>query len=95
MQGGSPTFATPEAANAWFGQNPDGKSSGGMEVVDEKVLAAATLPQNLVQQLEAQERPMSPLLASAEVSVDSIDLDPIDEPEKSGKTKAQKFRKSE
>ena len=60
-----------------------------------KVLAAATLPQNLVQQIETQERPMSPLLASTEVSMDSVDLGPIDEPEQSGKSKAQKFSKSE
>ena len=93
--GGSPGFDTPEAANAWFGQSPEGKSSGGMEVVDEKVLAAATLPQNLVQQIETNERPMSPLLAATEVSMDSVDLGDIDEHEKSGKSKAQKFRKSE
>ena len=88
---GSPGFDSPEAANAWFGQNPQGKSSGGMEVVDEKVLAAATYPQHIVQQIEADARPMS----STDASVDMEDLSPIDMPEQSGKLKAQRYRKGE
>ena len=93
---GSPGFDSPEAANAWFGHNPDDKRSGGMEVVDEQVLAAATLPQHIVQQIEAEARPKSPVLPSDSVaSVDEADMLPIDMPEQSGKLKAQKYRKSE
>ncbi|KAA6417134.1 MAG: ABC transporter B family member chloroplastic-like [Trebouxia sp. A1-2] len=91
----TPGFDTPEAANAWFGHNPQDKRSGGMEVVDEKVLAAATLPQHIVQQIEVDARPKSPLLSSMEGSVDVDDLGPIDMPEQSGKLKAQKYRKGE
>lgn len=94
--GGTPGFDSPEAANAWFGHNPEDKRSGGMEVVDEQVLAAATLPQHIVQQIEADARPKSPLLSSESVSsMDDSDMLPIDMPEQSGKLKAQKYRKSE
>ncbi len=93
--GGAPGFDSPDAANAWFGHNPQDKRSGGMEVVDEKVLAAATLPQHIVQQIEAQARPSSPLLSSVDASIDIDDLGPIDMPEQSGKLKAQKYRKGE
>ena len=89
--GGAPGFDSPEAANAWFGHNPEDKRSGGMEVVDEQVLAAATLPQHVVQQIEADARPKSPKLSS----IDDNDMPPIDMPEQSGKLKAQKYRKSE
>lgn len=93
---GSPGFDSPEAANAWFGHNPDDKRSGGMEVVDEQVLAAATLPQHIVQQIEAEARPKSPKLSSDSVSsMDDSEMLPIDMPEQSGKLKAQKYRKSE
>ena len=93
---GSPGFDSPEAANAWFGRNPEDKRSGGMEVVDEQVLAAATLPQHIVQQIEAEARPKSPVLSGESVSsVDDGDFAPIDMPEQSGKLKAQKYRKSE
>ena len=94
--GGSPDFDSPEAVNAWFGHNPEDKRSGGMEVVDEQVLAAATLPQHIVQQIETDARPKSPVLSSDSVSsVDDGDMSPIDMPEQSGKLKAQKYRKSE
>lgn len=94
--GGTPGFDSPEAANAWFGHNPEDKRSGGMEVVDEQVLAAATLPQHIVQQIEADARPKSPLLSSESVSsMDDSDMLPIDMPEQSGKLKAQQYRKSE
>lgn len=67
-----------------------------MEVVAEQVLAAATLPQHIVQQIEAQARPRSPNLSSDLVSsMDDSDMLPIDMPEQSGKLKAQKYRKSE
>lgn len=93
---GSPGFNSPEAANAWFGHNPEDKRSGGMEVVDEQVLAAATLPQHIVQQMEADARPKSPKLSSESVSsIDDSDMMAIDMPEQSGKLKAQKYRKSE
>lgn len=93
---GSPGFDSPEAANAWFGHNPEDKRSGGMEVVDEQVLAAATLPQHIVQQIEAEARPKSPVVSSDSVSsMDDGDMPPIDMPEQSGKLKAQKYRKSE
>ena len=92
----TPGFDSPEAASAWFGHNPEDKRSGGMEVVDEQVLAAATLPQQIVQQIEADARPKSPLLSSESVSsMDDSDMPPIDMPEQSGKLKAQKYRKSE
>ena len=92
----TPGFDSPEAANAWFGHNPEDKRSGGMEVVDEQVLAAATLPQQIVQQIEADARPKSPLLSSESItSMDDSDMLPIDMPEQSGKLKAQKYRKSE
>lgn len=93
--GGAPGFDSPEAATAWFGHNPQDKRSGGMEVVDEKVLAAATLPQHIVQQIEVDARPKSPLLSSMEGSIDVDDFGPIDMPEQSGKLKAQKYRKGE
>lgn len=93
---GTPGFDSPEAANAWFGHNPEDKRSGGMEVVDEQVLAAATLPQHIVQQIEADARPKSPLLSSESISsMDNSDMQLIDMPEQSGKLKAQKYRKSE
>lgn len=93
---GTPGFDSPEAANAWFGHNPEDKRSGGMEVVDEQVLAAATLPQHIVQQIEADARPKSPLLSSESISsMDDSDMQLIDMPEQSGKLKAQKYRKSE
>lgn len=93
---GSPGFDSPEAANAWFGHNPDDKRSGGMEVVDEQVLAAATLPQHIVEKIEAEARPKSPQLSSDSVSsMDDSEMLPIDMPEQSGKLKAQKYRKSE
>lgn len=67
-----------------------------MEVVDEQVLAAATLPQHIVQQMEADARPKSPKLSSESVSsIDDSDMMAIDMPEQSGKLKAQKYRKSE
>ena len=65
-----------------------------MEVVDEKVLAAATLPPHVVQQLEMAARPGSPV-ASTDASVDTNEWEPIDMPEQSGKLKAQKYRKGE
>ena len=65
-------------------------------MVDEQVLAAATLPQHIVQQMEADARPKSPKLSSESVSsVDDSDMMAIDMPEQSGKLKAQKYRKSE
>lgn len=64
-------------------------------MVDEQVLAAPTLPQHIVQQMEAQARPRSPKLSSDPVSsMDGSDMLPIDMPEQSGKLKAQKYRKS-
>lgn len=80
--GGSPGFDSPEAVNAWFGHNPEDKRSGGMEVVDEQVLAAATLPQHIVQHIEAEARPKSPVLSSDAVSsLDDGDMLSIDMPE--------------
>ena len=65
-------------------------------MVDEQVLAAATLPQHIVQQMEADARPKSPKLSSESVSsIDDSDMMAIDMPEQSGKLKAQKYRKSE
>ena len=65
-------------------------------MVDEQVLAAATLPQHIVQQIEAEARPKSPKPSSDSFSsMDDGDMLPIDMPEQSGKLKAQKYRKSE
>ena len=65
-------------------------------MVDEQVLAAALLPQHMVQEIEEDARPKSPVLSSDSVSsMDDADMAAIDMPEQSGKLKSQKFRKSE
>lgn len=61
-----------------------------MEVVDEKVLAAAASLGQLVTPANAKVSPLS----SADMSMDLEDSS-VDMPENSGKLKAQKYRKGE
>lgn len=82
-------------AKAWLGAAPDNDELIGMEVVDEQVLAAASLEQFSEHHASAMAaNSPTATLSSTDMSIDLADIS-VDMPESSGKLKAQKYRKSE
>ena len=88
-------LTTQAVAEAWLGNQAADDQLGGMEVVDEKVLAAASLGQFAEHHKRAlATNSATSTLSSTDTSIDLEDSS-IDMPEYSGKLKAQKYRKGE